>query len=371
VTTKEDEVFIVKKTTVIGLLLILSMTLAGAREIKVGGEKVVKVNNRIITDNELNKEFDKRSKLPSLDGQPVTRKSVLQSMIDEELLRNEIQNKNIVVDENQVEQMLQQYKMMYMQQMVQTNPEFQFDEEAYKQYLLKEIKITYDKFQERVRETVMVRQYIVKRAEQKLQAAAEKSYSQSKIEDFYDTNIGEFVVPKSVELKHIFLQTIGPDGRMLPDSEKVIVKKRAQDILTRLKKGEDFAELCELNTDDPESRDMINPKTNKLDRGYLGILTKKDDMARQQFGDKTFNALFDLKKGQYSPVLESTVGYHVFYVVDKKSQYIMSLEDARGEIVKYFRLMEQEEIVKNEFQDVLKDLRKRATVVYYKDEYKS
>ena len=202
-----------------------------------------------------------------MDGGPVT-KAVLESMIDEELLKNDVKSKSIVLDENQVNQMLEQYKMLYAQEMLKTNPNFEFKEDEYKAYIQKEVKITYEKFVEKIKDTVLVRQFIMKRAEKKLQDISQKVFSDSKIEEFYDENVNEFVVPRSVELKHIFLKTIGYDGKPLPDSEKAIVKKRIDDILSRIRKGESFDSLCELNSEDVESRDRKNPKTGKIDRGY-------------------------------------------------------------------------------------------------------
>lgn len=350
-------------------LAIYSLLLSSTKLV-VGQDKVVKVNNRVITIKELEREFEQRSKLPSLDGNPVTKKSVLENMIDEDLLKNEVKSKSIVLDENQVNQMLEQYKMMYAQEMASKNTNFQFNEDEYKAYIQNEVKITYEKFVEKVKDTVMVRQFIMKRAEKKLSDAQSKTFSDSKLEEFYDENINEFVVPRSVELKHIFLKTITGDGKSLPDSEKAIVKKRIDDILARIKKGESFDNLCELNSEDIESRDRKNPKTGKIDRGYLGILTIKDETAKQQFGENVFKALFSLEKGKYSEVLESRVGYHIFYAVDKKSQYILPFEEAKPQLVNYFKLMEQDKIVKEEFVGIIKELRSKASIEYYIDEYK-
>ncbi len=359
-----------KKIWFVLLVFSLSSGFLFSTKLIVGQDKVVKVNNRVITIKELEKEFEQRSKLPSLDGGPVTKSSVLESMIDEELLKNDVKSKSIVLDENQVNQMLEQYKMLYAQEMLKTNPNFEFKEDEYKAYIQKEVKITYEKFVEKIKDTVLVRQFIMKRAEKKLQDISQKVFSDSKIEEFYDENVNEFVVPRSVELKHIFLKTIGYDGKPLPDSEKAIVKKRIDDILSRIRKGESFDSLCELNSEDVESRDRKNPKTGKIDRGYLGILTIKDEMAKQQFGEDLFKALFNLEKGKISDVMESKVGYHIFYAVDKKSQYIVPLEEAKTQIVNYFRLMEQDKIVKDEFLGAIKDLRGKSNIEYYIDEYK-
>jgi len=354
-------------------LFIISMTsyFAFSAKIDVGSDRVVKVNNRIITVKELEKEFDQRLKLniPNMDGSTVTKRSVLENMIDDELLKNDVRGKNLVVDENQVTSMLDNYKQMYMQAMTKDNPNFKFNEEEYKSYILKEVKISYEKFKEKIQDTVLVRQFIGKRAEKKLQDVAQKKYSDKFLMDFYDKNVAQFVVPKFVELKHIFIKAIGPD--LKPNAEeKIIAKKKIDDIYSRIKKGESFDDLCEKFSEDPESRDRKNPKTNKIDRGYLGPLFKTDENAKQQFGEELIDELFVLQKGQYSKVLESKVGFHIFYCVDKKDQTIMPYEDAKQKLVDYFRMMDQDKIFKDEFTSVLKELRKKASIEYYKDEYK-
>ena len=53
-----------------------------------------------------------------------------------------------------------------------------------------------------------------------------------------------------------------------------------------------------------------------------------------------------------------------------KSQYIVPLEEAKTQIVNYFRLMEQDKIVKDEFLGAIKDLRGKSNIEYYIDEYK-
>ncbi len=354
----------------ISLLLVVVPSLVFSQQLNVGRDKVVKVNNRIITLKELEKEFKQRSKLPSLDGTPVTKKSVLQSMIDEELLRNEIKTKNIIVDENQLKAMLDQYKMLYAQEMSKDNPNFTFSEEDYRAYIQKEVELTYDKFTEKVKETIMVRQYIEKRAEKKLQDTMQKVYPEAKLEEFYDGNVREFVVPKSVEIKHIFLKAIDVQGKPLPASEKAIINKRAEDILKRLKSGESFDSLCELNSEDTESRDKVNPKTNKLDRGYLGSLFKNDEMAKNVFGDDIINVLFNTPKGKVTDVLESKSGFHIFYVIDKQNERIVPYDEAKPQIVQYFRMSDREKILRDEFTNLLKDLKSKANIEYYMNEYK-
>ncbi len=297
-------------------------------------------------------------------------------MIDEVLLRNEIKTKSIIVDENQVNQEINKIKYQYSQLMSQQNPNFKYSEEEFKAYILKEGNITYERFVEKIREKVMVNQYIFKRAEAKLRTIDQKLYSDTELRKFRNDNLSQFVQPDSVEVKHIFLRTVLADGKTsIPANEKEIVRKRILDILARLKKGENFDQLCELNSEDIESRDRINPKTNKLDRGYLGVMPVSGEYAEQLkeiygFSQKDLESLFNLGTGKYSDVIESRVGYHIFYIVNKIPERIIPYEEAKTQIIEYFKLREKEKIIMEEYQSVIKDLREKAEITYYVDEFK-
>jgi parvulin-like peptidyl-prolyl isomerase len=361
-----------KKMLIVSLIVCLSTYFAFSAKLEVGADKVAKINNRIITVKELEKEFDQRVKLqvPNPDGTPVTKKSVLENMIDDELIKNEVKSKNLVVDDTQVNSMMEQYRQMYVQGMMRENPKFVYNEEEYKNYILREVKISYEKFKEKITDTVLVKKFIEKRVEKKIQDLMQKTYSNKELEDLYDKSISEFVIPKYVELKHIFIRTVDSSMNPLSPEGKATQKKKIDEVAARLAKGEDFDKVCEIFSEDLESRDTKNPGTGKLDRGYLGKLTKNNDAARQQFGDEIFDALFDIPKGKYSKVLESKVGYHVFYCTDKKEQSILPFEEAKSQISDYLKMRDQNKIIADEYTAVIKDLRKKASIEYYKDEYK-
>ena len=341
-----------------------------------GSDRIVKVNKTVITRDELEKTYNEINKLAPIYGKSFSKKEVLQTMIDEVLLRNEIKTKGLIVDQNQVNQEINKIKYQYTQFMSQQNPNFQYSEEEFKAYLLKEGNITYEKFEEKIKEKVLVNQYIFKRAEAKLRAVDQKVFSDSELRKFRNDNLSQFVQPDSVEVKHIFLRTVLADGKtQIPANEKEIVRKRIVDILARLKKGESFDQLCELNSEDIESRDRINPKTGKLDRGYLGVMPVTGEYAEQLkeiygFSQKHLEDLFNLGAGKYSDIIESRVGFHIFYIVNKIPERIIPYEEAKPQIIEYFKLREKEKIFVEEYQNLIKELREKAEITYYAEEFR-
>jgi len=93
----------------------------------------------------------------------------------------------------------------------------------------------------------------------------------------------------------------------LTKEEKDLYRQKAQDLLDRIKKGEDFATLARLYSQDPGSAP---------EGGDLG------------FGDRTayvkeFSAnAFKLKAGEISPVFESDFGFHFLQVIERRGEQV-------------------------------------------------
>lgn len=73
-------------------------------------------------------------------------------------------------------------------------------------------------------------------------------------------------------------------------------KKRAEEVLARAKKGEDFGKLADETSDDPSA---------KVNHGSLGRFTR--DRMIKQFSDATFS----MKPGELSGLVETPFGYHI------------------------------------------------------------
>ncbi|MCI0487469.1 MAG: peptidylprolyl isomerase [Blastocatellia bacterium] len=88
------------------------------------------------------------------------------------------------------------------------------------------------------------------------------------------------------------------------DTPKVLSKEearqKAQSILDRIRKGEDFVKLAAENSDDPGSKD---------NGGSYGIITRDE-----QFVPEFLSAAFALKPGEISDPVETQFGFHIIKV---------------------------------------------------------
>lgn len=152
-------------------------------------------------------------------------------------------------------------------------------------------------------------------------AAAEGSpISDAEIRNFYDQNRFRFETPDRVHPSHILFLTINPDtGAALTDAEKAAKKTLANEVLAKVKAGEDFAALARQYSEDPGTKDA---------GGDLGFV------ARGQMGSASFeDPTFALQPGQVSDVVETEFGFHVIKMNERETAVRRPLEEVREEII--------------------------------------
>lgn len=152
----------------------------------------------------------------------------------------------------------------------------------------------------------------------------QKDLKDSEIEKYYEDE-----VYGDIKVKHILIAPDTTDDMSSEDKEKAkkTAKKEAEDIIKKLKDGEDFDKLAKKYSDD---------SSNAKKGGDLGWISTGDMV--EEFDA----AAFKLKKGKYttSPV-KTTYGYHVIYKVDEKDK--PKLDEAKDDII--------ETLVKNKLNE--------------------
>jgi len=169
-------------------------------------------------------------------------------------------------------------------------------------------------------------QYLYNQMEK--QFAREIKVSDKEISEYYQANISTFKQPGGIEIYHIL----------------VADEKLANDILTQLKNGADFAALAKKYSTCP----------SKDQGGDLGIGNQDT-----QWDDTFKKAALALKPGQMTGApVHTQFGYHIIKAGALKEGDTRSLADSRNQI----SMILQKEKEKKAFADYLDGLKKKAVI---------
>jgi peptidyl-prolyl cis-trans isomerase D len=140
------------------------------------------------------------------------------------------------------------------------------------------------------------------------------SVSEDEAREYYQMNPREFTIPESYRIQNILLK-IPPDA----DKEKLDeIRKKAEDLLARIKGGEDFAQVAQQASEDTASA------VKGGDLGFVakGTMSRPIEMAVQNLavGDVT------------GPVL-SEQGYNLIKLEDKKPESVIGFDEAKQRIL--------------------------------------
>jgi peptidyl-prolyl cis-trans isomerase C len=116
---------------------------------------------------------------------------------------------------------------------------------------------------------------------------------------YYKMNKDEFTTPEMVRARDIFIKV----DKSAPDKVRKEAREKAEEILKKVKKGEDFPKLASEYSDDQTARER---------GGDLGFF--KRGVMVPEFE----NAAFSLKPGQVSNVVETPQGFHIIKLEAKK-----------------------------------------------------
>lgn len=149
-----------------------------------------------------------------------------------------------------------------------------------------------------------------------LQKNADKLVSDAEVEQYYTGHTADF---DEVRVRHVLIstqpkeepedETDAKDAKDKKPAEKPKAltkdeaRKKAQDVLDRVRKGEDFAKLAKENSDDAGSKD----KGGEVDFFGHGKMVPEFE-----------KAAFALKPGETSDLVETQFGYHIIQLEERR-----------------------------------------------------
>jgi peptidyl-prolyl cis-trans isomerase C len=134
---------------------------------------------------------------------------------------------------------------------------------------------------------------------------------------YYDENVKDFQVPEKVRASHILISTKPTDPNGDPNQVKAQAKKKAEELLQKVKGGEDFAALAKENSSCPSA----------AQGGDLGAF------ARGQMVPPFEEAAFALKVGEISDLVETQFGYHIIKVTEHQDPNQIPFDKEKTNII--------------------------------------
>jgi parvulin-like peptidyl-prolyl isomerase len=289
---------------------------------------VAMVNQTPITSQEL--EYAVNSSVPRTYGHrqlsesrtAEIKKTVLEDLIEKELLYQEAKRQNIRVNPQEIDAEMAKIRKRFP------------SEKEYAAALQKN-GLTPDKVRSGVERFIAVNKLTAISVDSKV------TIQEKDLVDYYEANRQRFILPEEREVR-IILVSVDPGGS---DKDWEAGFKKADSISKKIKSGQDFAELARTGSDDQSTRDR---------GGSLGFVPK-DRMPAKELDD----AAFALEAGQVSGPVKTIYGYFVLRVDGIKPSRQLAFSELDKD-----RLREElrSQILEKRRRQWLEDLRAKAEI---------
>jgi peptidyl-prolyl cis-trans isomerase SurA len=299
---------------------------------KVVEEIIARVNNQIITSSELEKarsaaveeaqqECSGRCTPEQLQVAVEDRqKFALRDLIDQSLLAQRGKDMGVNV-EGEVVKQLDQFRIQN-----------KFDSIEKLESAVTKEGLNWDDFKNNIRNKFLTQEVIRREVGSHITIGREDAMK------YYEAHKKEFVKPEQVALRAIEISTAGKT-----DSELSDLKKKAEDMLRRIKDGEDFATLAKRFSDGSTAQQG----------GYLGVY-KRGELSKQ-----LEDQVFAMKKNQLTDVIETKQGYLILQVLERYEEGEQPFEKVENEIMDHL----YSERMEPALREYLKTLREQSYVV--------
>jgi peptidyl-prolyl cis-trans isomerase D len=137
--------------------------------------------------------------------------------------------------------------------------------------------------------------------------------SEASLQDYFNQNLDQYRVHNRVHLEHVLLKTTGKT-----DAEVEEIRKKAEDVLAKARKGTNFEELAKQYSQDD---------TTKVKGGDLGWVLRGQTVPEFE------QAAFALKKGEISGLVKTMFGFHIIKLLDREDARTRTLDEVKPSIV--------------------------------------
>ena len=297
----------------------------------------VTVNGVKITEGEVNKLVDaqlaamterapKRSPEFIEQYRKLIRQQAIDAIIVGQLLDEKVKDANIVVTDEEATGRLKEIAALQ-------RPAMSLEDFKKK---MAEFGQNYDEAKDQIRKGLAYQKLL------EMQPGGKVNITEEDAKKYYSENQKRFEIPEQVRASHIL---ITPDPNAPdPNQAKAKALAKIKGLLEQIKKGDDFAQLAKANSACPSAS-----------RG--GDL---DFFPRGQMEPTFEEVAFAAQVNRVSDIVETSYGYHIIKVTDRRAAGVTSFEEAKDQIISQLKQRKQSDFARLYIQS----LQTGARIVY-------
>ncbi len=235
------------------------------------------------------------------------KKDVFESLIDRELLYQEIRINGNKAEETEIDEQIKKIKEQFP------------GEDEFKKAIAK-MNISLTELRVQIEREMSINKFVKK------QFADKVVISEKEANDFYNSNPNTFMKADSIKASHILIK-VDPKA---DEAMKTAAQKKIKEVQSKLKKGDDFATLA-------KGYSQCSSAAGGGDLGYFG---------RGQMVKPFEVAAFAMDPGEVSDIVETKHGYHIIKVIDKKTGEKTPYEQVKVKIKGFLKQQKVQEGIK-------------------------
>ncbi len=280
----------IKNKTVL-LFLLLTLSVAGVaqqnNEKILIDEVVAVVGNNIVLYSDIENEYFQSLMQGNTKG-PGLKCNILEEVMFQKLLLTQAEIDSITVTDKQVESELDRRMRYFIDQIG--------SKEKLEEYFKKSVLQIKEEMRSKIRDYLLI------------QNVQSKLTQNVKITPTEVTEFFNGILPDSLPLVGSQIEVAQIVKKPVISQEEVEkVKDKLNSLRERVQKGEDFATLANLYSEDPGSM------TKGGELGFVG---------RGELFTEFEAAAFSLKPGELSPIVKTQKGYHIIQMIERRGEYI-------------------------------------------------
>jgi peptidyl-prolyl cis-trans isomerase SurA len=276
------------KSIILIFFLLFLTTYSNSQDIVID-QVIALVGGNIVKVSDVEQQYNQMRMQGNLKGGDNVKCAILENILVSKLMLNQAKVDSVVVGDEQVESELERRLRYYIAQVG--------SKEKFEEYYKKSVNEFKDEFRDNIRS-----QMLVQMMEGIITDAIK--VTPNEVKKFYDQIPTDSIplINAEYEIGQIIRQPL------ISKAEKEVVKQRLNELRERIIKGEKFASLAALYSEDPGSAKRS---------GELGLF------GRGEMFPEFEAAAFNLKTADdISNVIETKAGYHILQLIERRGDFV-------------------------------------------------